>query len=305
MTDGDFPNGTGGSNGITFTVKSDPNSPSDTGTLTVATTGDAKGDFVIGTDTAPQLWLLVRLPVTVHFTRPPLALVRSNPAGDHFQGRHRWREPERHRHALHRNPSVSNADGSPVTATTGTCTPSDSTGGSDFGQVPVGVSIPNDIHNQEKVFVVGFVVRTDRRPLHQCPDCGRDNADSSRGFPVNTAIATCNTSALDVSTGMKQCLVYLDLYPQTTTGDKTGTLTITGSNGGWASVDVTGTATGPLTITPAPVKLRHGQRRQGGRDHDLDDNVDDQFRLSDDDYHLELRHHCPGPLCISQFVYIS
>jgi hypothetical protein len=257
LTDGDSPNGTGGSNGITFTVKSDPNSPSDTGTLTVATTGDAKGDFVIGTNTcAAALAPGASCQVTVHFTptaagtRAAILQVTTSKGGTAGANLNAIGMP-----FIEILP-CSNADGSPVTATTGTCTPLDSTGGSDFGQVPVGVSDPNDIHNQEKVFVVRVRgTNATVAPFTNALTVGVTTPTAPADFRVNTAITTCNTSALDVSTGMKQCLVYLDFYPQTTTGDKTGTLTITGSNGGSASVDVTGTATGPLTITPAPVNF--------------------------------------------------
>jgi len=147
----------------------------------------------------------------------------------------------------------SNADGSNVTVLTGVCTPLDSTNGTNFGQVPVGVLDPNDIHNQEKVFVVR-VRGASASPYSNTLTVGVTTPTAPADFRINTdpLKTTCNSSALTVSSGVQQCLVYLDFYPQTTTGDKTGTLTITGSNGGTASVNVSGTATGPLTSLQRP-----------------------------------------------------
>ena len=257
LTNGAAPNGSGGNNGVTFTVTSDPSSPSDTGALTVTTTGDAKADFVIASTTcAAALAPGASCQVTVNFTptaagtRVAILQVTTAKGGTAGANLNAIGMP-----FIEILP-CSNADGSNVTVLTGVCTPLDSTNGTNFGQVPVGVLDPNDIHNQEKVFVVR-VRGASASPYSNTLTVGVTTPTAPADFRINTdpLKTTCNSSALTVSSGVQQCLVYLDFYPQTTTGDKTGTLTITGSNGGTASVNVSGTATGPLTITPAPVNF--------------------------------------------------
>ncbi|HJX66250.1 MAG TPA: choice-of-anchor D domain-containing protein, partial [Polyangia bacterium] len=271
LTNGAAPNGSGGNNGVTFTVTSDAQSPSDTGTLTVATTGDAKDDFVIAsTNCAAALAPGASCTVKVNFTptaagtRAAILQVTTSKGGTAGANLNAIGMP-----FIEILP-CSNANGTSVGNTAvvtpphaipassdsdfnTACTPLDSTGGTDFGQVPVGVFDPNDILSQEKVFVVR-VRGASASPYTNTLTLGVTTPTAPADFRIDTVNTTCNTSAMDVSSAtLRQCLVYLEFYPQTTTGDKTGTLTITGSNGGTASVNVSGTATGPLTITPAPV----------------------------------------------------
>ena len=258
LTNGALPGATTTPAGITFTVTSDPNSPSDTGTLTVATTGDAKDDFVIATtNCAATLAPGASCTVTVNFTptdsgaRAAILQVTTSKGGSAGANLNAIGMP-----FIELLPCA-NADGTVAGGSaSGTCTPLDSTGGTDFGQVPVGVLAPSQIHNQEKLFVVRVRgTNATASPFTNSLTLGVTTPTAPADFRIDTAATTCNTSPLTVSGGMQQCIIYLEFYPQTTTGDKTGTLTITGSNGGSASVDVTGTATGPLTITPAPVNF--------------------------------------------------
>jgi len=135
-----------------------------------------------------------------------------------------------------------------------TCMPLDATGGTDFGQVPLGVLQPYRIPNQEKAFAVR--VRGSSAANHMntltlsltstAPDFSVATANESGGKLSNV---NCQGFQADVTSGVQECIVLLDFYPQSTLGNKTGILTITGSAGGSATVNLSGTASGPLTFS--------------------------------------------------------
>jgi hypothetical protein len=138
---------------------------------------------------------------------------------------------------------------------TGSCTPLDPTQGTNFGQVTLGVLDPKNLPNQEKVFVVRVRGSTAANHINTLTV-----ALSQPTMPPDFSLASrvdsnCNNFQADVSSGMKQCLVYLDFYPQSGVGARNGTLTITGSGGGAASVNVGGMATSPLILSPSPVSF--------------------------------------------------
>ena len=251
--------------GITFVVTNSDKSPTDTGAVTVKTTGAAAGDFVISKNTCPATAPGTLRPgdtcmITVDFTptaagaRAATLQVTTVKGGATSATLNGLGLP-----VIEILP-CSNKDGTVVNDDPwGTCTPLDSTLGTNFGQVPLGVFDPNHIDNQQKLFVVR--VRGSNAANHQntlslslttsaSPADFRVAAANEHATPSNLL---CQGFVANVSSAVQECIVWLDFYPQSGIGDKTGTLTINGSAGGTASVDVSGTATGPLTFDPSPV----------------------------------------------------
>jgi hypothetical protein len=256
--------GTGGStgsgaapSGITFTVANDPNSPTDTGVVAVKITGAAAGDFVISKNTCPaaapatlkkgdSCIITVDFTPTAAGTRVATLQVTAAKGGN----------PSAALNALGL-PFIeilpcSNADGSVVGGVDGeygTCTPLDATLGTDFGQVPLGVLDASNILNQEKIFVVR-VRGSNAANFKNTLSLSLTTSTSPADFSVATfREVNCQGLVADVSTHLQQCVVVVDFYPQSGLGAKTGTLAISGSAGGTASVGLSGTATGPLTFS--------------------------------------------------------
>jgi hypothetical protein len=253
--------GTGGA-GVTFEVQNLDTSGIDTGAITIKTTGAAAGDFVISSNNCPvTLNPGNSCMVTVDFTPTAAGLraatlqVTTVKGGNVSASLNGLGLPfiEILPCSLGNGVIAGGPDPNTDGSLYGTCTPLDSTGGTNFGQVPLNVLNPRQIINQEKAFVVR--VRGSNATDHKNKlTVGLTTPTSAADFTVSTTNATpCTDVTMDVSTGMRQCVVVLDFFPQSGVGDKTGTLTITGSSGGSASVNLSGTATGPLYFNPAPV----------------------------------------------------
>jgi hypothetical protein len=259
----------GTSSGVTFTVTNQETSGIDTGTITIEPTGAAAGDFVISSNNCPvTLNPGDACMVTVDFTPTAAGLRSATLQVTTVKGGNASASLNGLGLPFIEILPCSNMDGTIVggdpnnpqfppsdPALYGTCTPLDSSGGTKFGQVPLNVLDPSNIPNQEKAFVVR--VRGSNSTKHTNKlTVGLTTPTSAADFSVSTTTTNttpCTDATMDVSTGMQQCVVVLDFFPQSGVGDKTGTLTITGSDGGSASVSLSGTATGPLYFNPSPV----------------------------------------------------
>ena len=259
QTNGSYPdNATPPPAGITFTVyngTATTPSTTDTGALTFTTSGDAKADFVIAKNNCPatlppgaSCTVVVNFTPTAAGARAALlqvSTVKGGNAAANLNGLGL---------AFIQILPCSLKDGTfPPGGPAGTCTPLDATLGTNFGQVSSGVFDPSSFPNQEKVFVVR-IRGTNAANFMNTMTLSLSTGVTPADFRVSNAVdSNCNNYVANVSAGYAQCEVILDFFPQSGPGDKTGTLTITGSGGGSDSVNVTGTATGPLTFNPAPV----------------------------------------------------
>jgi hypothetical protein len=235
-------------------VTNSSSSPSDTGALAFAFTFAAAGDFAVAsTNCLATLYPGSSCTVVVNFT--PTAAgdragvlqvtgVNGGSAGASLDG---LGLP-----FIEMLP-CSLQDGRIAGGSLNSCAPLDVTQGINFGEVPVGVFNTSTFPNQEKAYVVR--VRGSNAANHiNTLALVLNSSATPADFRIASA-STCNGFQADVSLGLAQCVVYVDFYPQSYLGARTATLTITGSGGGSASVNVMGTAVSPLILSPSPVSF--------------------------------------------------
>jgi len=255
QTNGSYPATTPVPSGTTFTVTNSSSSPSDTGALAFAFTFAAAGDFAVGANNCPatlspgsSCTVVVNFTPTAAGDRAGVLQVTSVNGGSASASLDGLGLP-----FIEVLP-CSLQDGSIAGGSlNGSCTPLDPTQGVNFGEVPVGVFNISTFPNQEKAYVVkvrGSNAANHLNTLALVLNSSATPAD----FRIASA-STCNGFQADVSLGLAQCVVYVDFYPQSYLGARTATLTITGSGGGSASVNVMGTAVSPLILSPSPVSF--------------------------------------------------
>ena len=255
QTNGSYPATTPVPSGTTFTVTNLSSSSGDTGALTSTFTGAAAGDFAVASTNCPatlsqgsSCTVVVNFTPTAAGDRAAILQVTSVKGGNATASLDGTGLP-----SIEMLP-CSWADGSIAGGSlNGTCTPLDSTQGTNFGQVPLGALNTSTFSNQEKAYVVR--VRGSNAANHiNTLSLVLNSSASPADFRIASA-STCNGFQADVSLGLAQCVVYVDFYPQSGLGAKTATLTVTGSGGGSASVNLTGTAINPLILSPSPVSF--------------------------------------------------
>lgn len=244
QTNGAYPKSTPGS-GVLFTITNNAVSTTETGALTVATSGDAKDDFIVKTNTCTaslpagaSCTVLVDFKPAKEGARAAVlqvSTVKGGNAGANLNGK-----------GL---PFIEIVPCGLVGSNSSNCAAlAAGETGLDFGQAPLGVQLATKKRWYE-VIVRGSTAANFTNQLTLALTSSATPAD----FRVETGFDYyCQNFVADVSTAQKICWVYLDFYPQSSKGDKTGTVTISGASGGTATIKVNGTVSGPLTIEPSP-----------------------------------------------------
>ena len=144
--------------------------------------------------------------------------------------------------------------------------------GLDFGQVPVNSTAAAPTHDY--MVVVRGPIGTAAAPLPTTVTVGLTDtaAPTNFSYPAGVVTNPCTGAILDLASALPPvgawthvstpgiqgytCTFTVQFKPQSTKGDKTATITASGSAGGTpATLTLTGTATGPLKFSPSPASF--------------------------------------------------